>query len=201
MSAASAPVSRPSSDSASGRRRGPGRPPKPVVDHPAPLWGRTFEPEGFAEALDAEMRRHGDTVWSLHKALLAKGATIDRTTLGAWRRDAKTPESAPRLEAVDLIEHRYRLPPGSLRSKLGARRAVSGRRLEGVTAAERRRLAWHLPDDFERRPPVEQAEILDWVRTNILTGGTPYHRYHAAISRHRFGLRFDHLYWDIELEP
>lgn len=70
---------------------------------------------------------------------------------------------------------------------------MSGRRLEGVTAAERRRLAWHLPDDLDRRPTAEQAEIINWVRANILTGGTPYHRYHAAISKHRFGLRFDHL--------
>lgn len=94
MSQAFARIALPPSDPAPDRRRGPGRPPKPIVDHPSPLWARTLEPDGFADALDAEMRRHGDTVWSLHKALLAKGGTIDRTTLRAWRRDAKTPESA-----------------------------------------------------------------------------------------------------------
>ena len=175
-------------------RRGRGRPPRPVVEHPAPLWKRKIDPQDFATALDAEMARHGDSIWSLHKALSVKGATIDRTTLGAWRRNAKAPENAASLEAVALIEHRYRLPPGELRRRLGAGRAIAGQTLPpGVSPAERRRLAWHLPDDFARRSAEAQQEIIDWVRSSILTGGTAYHRYHAAISKHRFAFRFDHL--------
>lgn len=175
------------------RQSGAGRPARPVVDHPPARWDRISEPGGFAAALDGEMKRHGDSVWSLHKALASKGATVDRTTLGTWRRNAKTPESAASLWAVDLIEHRYRLPSGYLRDRLSPGRAAAGQTLPGIAASERRRLAWHLPDDFCRRTPDEQAEIIDWVRSHILTGGTAYHRYHAAISKHRFAFRFDHL--------
>lgn len=175
------------------RRSGPGRPARPVVEHPPALWDRADAPPGFAAALDAEMRRHGDSAWSLHKALVAKGAAIDRTTLRAWRRKAKAPQTVQSLAAVDLIEHRYRLPAGYLRSRLSQGKAVSGHSLPGIAASERRRLAWHLPDDFSARPAGEQAEIVAWVRDTILTGGTDYHRYHAAVSKHRFAFRFDHL--------
>lgn len=174
-------------------RRGRGRPPRPLVDHPAALWDEPTAAKGFGAALDAEMKRHGESAWMLHRALVAKGAKVDRTTLAAWRRDAKAPETAASLRAVDLIEARYRLTPGALRSRLGEGRAVSGQVLPGIPLAERRRLAWHLPADFARRPATEQAEIIDWVRSSILTGGTAYHRYHSAISKHRFALRFDHL--------
>ncbi|WP_313452330.1 hypothetical protein [Brevundimonas sp.] len=175
------------------RRSGPGRPPRAVVEHPSALWDRVGSIRGFAEALDAEMTRHGDTAWSLHKALAAGGETVDRTTIRAWRRNTKAPENASSLKAVERIEHRYRLPPGYLKSRLGPGRAVSGQEIKGVAPAERRRLAWHLPDDFASRSPAQQSEIVDWVRSSILTGGTPYHRYHAAISKHRFAFRFDHL--------
>lgn len=175
-------------------RRGRGRPPRPLLDHPVALWlPQTTATAGFGAALDAEMKRHAESAWMLQRALAAKGVRIDRTTLGAWRRDAKVPESAESLRAVDLIEARYRLEPGTLRSRLGQGRAARGQVVSGIPLAERRRLAWHLPDDFSRRSAAQQTEIIDWVRSSILTGGTAYHRYHAAISKHRFALRFDHL--------
>lgn len=180
-------------DASRQRRRGAGRPPSPVVEHPAPLWDFTTGPDGFSAALDAEMRRHGDSAWSLHKSLVARGSTIDRTTISAWRRGAKAPDTISSAHALDLIEQRYRLPAGYLRTRLTRGRAVSGHDLPGVSKAERRRLAWHLPDDFNARPAEERAQIVDWVRTSILTGGTPYHRYHAAVSKHAFGIRFHHL--------
>lgn len=182
--------SAPSAPSGGGR---PGPPARPVIEHPPALWDHVVAPLGFAAALDAEMRRHGDSAWSLHKALVAKGSTIDRTTLRTWRRNAKAPVTVQSLAAVDLIEHRYRLPAGYLRSRLSPARGVSGHALPGIPVSERRRLAWHLPDDFSARSLEEQAEIVAWVRETILTGGTDYHRYHAAVSNHRFAFRFDHL--------
>ncbi|HCQ53238.1 MAG TPA: hypothetical protein DIV82_03760 [Brevundimonas diminuta] len=175
-------------------RRGRGRPPNPIVEHPPALWDRKDDRAGFAEALDEEMKRHGDSAWGLHKALASKGCKVEPTTLRAWRLNAKAPETMDSLRVVDLIEHRYRLPAGHLRRRLKGGRALAGQPLlPGVTPSERRRLAWHLPDDFARRTPEQQQEILNWVRSSILSGGTAYHRYHAAISKHRFALRFDHL--------
>lgn len=173
------------------RRPGPGRPPKPVVEYPEPLWEPVEAPHDFAAAFDAEIRRHGDSVWGLHKATTAKGGMVDRTTLGAWRRGTKGPQTPASLQVVDLIENRYRLPRGYLRSRVTHGRAVSGHRLPEVGAAERRRLAWHLPDDFNARTASEQAEILAWVRSSVLSGGTAFHRYHAEVSKHRFAIRFE----------
>lgn len=174
-------------------RKGPGRPPKPVVEHPAPLWDPTELPPTFAEALDAEMKRHADSAWGLYRAIAAKGVSVDRTTLSAWARGVKEPATPASLAIIDLIEHRYRLPSGHLRSRLSPARAVSGHRPKGIGPAERRRLAWHLPDDFNTRSPGQQKEIIDWVQSNVLSGGTPYHRYQAEISKHRFSIRFDGL--------
>ena len=174
-------------------RRGPGRPPKPIVEYPEALWEPAQAARDFASALDEEIRRHGDSVWGLHKAVEAKGGLIDRTTLGAWRRGAKGPQTPDTLKVVDLLEARYRLSPGYLRSRITHGRAVSGHSLPDIGAAERRRLAWHLPDDFNARPAARQAEILAWVRSSVLSGGTAYHRYHAEISKHRFAIRFEGL--------
>ncbi len=145
----------------------------------------------FDAALGAEMKRHGDSAYSLHRAIAAKGGSSDRTTITAWRRGTKAPRTPASLNVVDLIERRYRLPEGYLRSRLTQGRAVSGHDTGGIGPAERRRLAWHLPDDFGTRSPAQQGEIIAWVRTFILSGGTAYHRYHAETSKHRFAIRFE----------
>ena len=182
-----------SADDVLPKRRGPGRPPNPITEHPLSLWDRMDIQGGFAALLDAEMKRHGDTDYGLHRAIKARGGLVDRTTLGAWRRSVKAPQTPASLHVVALIEDRYRLPKGYLKSRLTPGRAISGHLVSGVGHAERRRLAWHLPDDFNDRRPAEQEEILAWVRSSVLSGGTAYHRYHAAVSKHRFAIRFEGL--------
>ena len=54
-------------------------------------------------------------------------------------------------------------------------------------------MAWHLPNDFDDRPAAERREILEWVRTVIISGATDYRRYQAAASRDRFAIRFPDL--------
>ena len=137
------------------------------------------------------MQCHGDNVWRLLKALNASEKLVDRKSLSAWRTGIKAPQSGMSMRALALIEARYQLDPGHLRAKLPPNRAVAGLHHVGISIAEGRRLAWHLPDDFGRRKSAEQAEILDWVRTAVLGGGTAYGRYHSRVSRERFSLRFD----------
>lgn len=114
------------------------------------------------------MPRHGDSTCHLHKALIHFGARVDRTTLLKWVKGQKSPTSVMSLTILGMIEQRYRLPTGYFKSKLlQGRRAASGhKKLKGVGSAERRRLAWHLPDDFDHRPAKEREEILEWVRTS-----------------------------------
>lgn len=136
------------------------------------------------------MRRHGDTAHRLHKAIVAQGARSDRKTLSDWRRGIKEPQTGQSLDTIAAIERRYQLDAGYFASRLGRCRAIRGQCAAEIPPAESRRLAWHLPDDFRRRPLADQAEILAWVRGRVLSSGTAYARYHAEVSKQRFGLQF-----------
>ncbi|WP_234889865.1 hypothetical protein V6582_21150 (plasmid) [Agrobacterium vitis] len=61
---------------------------------------------------------------------------------------------------------------------------------EDISAAERRRLAWHLPDDFSSLPFSKREEIIEWVRRVIISGSTDYRRYQAAAIKQRYAIRF-----------
>jgi hypothetical protein len=137
------------------------------------------------------MRRHGDSPQRLQRALAARGLTIDYSAIAMWRRGRKAPASRESMAVLRGIERRYRLPEGYFRSKLPhPSRATRGLNIEGIGAAEQRRLAWHLPDDFHERGAAEREEILEWVRRVVVSGATEYRRYQAAAMKQRFSIRF-----------
>ncbi|MBX9793653.1 MAG: hypothetical protein K2Y02_05065 [Burkholderiaceae bacterium] len=145
----------------------------------------------FSEALDLHMRRHRDGPRQLRNAIVAPGDSLDWTAIRSWRQGRKEPRSAASFELLARIEARYRLPAGYFRRKLAhPSRATTCLSLPGVKPSERRRLIWHLPDDFDRRPPAERSEILEWVRRVIISGSTEYRRYQALAIRDRYALRF-----------
>jgi hypothetical protein len=169
-------------------KRGPK--PRPVVEFPTPLSEAWLDPPHFGEALTLHVRRHGETYWSLHRAIIREGETFDRKTLQNWAAGTKMPRSAVSLRMLGRIEHRYGLHTGYFAAKL----PVSGRAvvhtLPGLPPAERRRIAWHLPDDFDERSNDERQEIIDWVRRVIVTGSTAFRQFQAEALRTRYGLRF-----------
>jgi hypothetical protein len=170
-------------------RRGPK--PKPVVEHPEPLTDDWVDPPSFAAALALHIGRHGDSYHHLHRAIIREGERFDRKTLQFWATGTKRPQSVVSFDVLARIEHRYRLPSGYFRTKLEqSGRAPLGHDLPDVIPSERRRMAWHLPDDFEKRPPMERSEILEWVRTVIISGTTEYRRFQAEAIKLRYGLRF-----------
>lgn len=175
-------------------RKKPGVPARPIVEFPEATSPVFDEPTTFCEALDLQMSRHGDTAWSLHRAIVHKGGIFDRSTLAAWRRGAKVPRSLESMEILGRIERRYRLPEGHFKAKLPhPSRSPTGHDIAGISPSERRRIAWHLPDDFDRRPAREQEEILEWVRRVVVSGSTDYRRYQAAAMKTRFAIRFPTL--------
>ncbi|RYD75634.1 MAG: hypothetical protein EOP84_17995, partial [Verrucomicrobiaceae bacterium] len=162
-----------------------------IKDFPEPIWSEWEDPPTFAEALDLQMRRHRDGAHRLRTAIAAAGDTFNWATIRSWRRAQKEPQSVASLEILGRIEERYRLPAGYFRSKLGHRvRATTGISLPGVTPSERRRLIWHLPDDYDRRSQSEQQEILAWVRRVVISGSTEYRRFQALAIRDRYAIRF-----------
>lgn len=176
-----------------------GRKPTPIVEFPVAIEDHWDETRCFRDALDLHMRRHGDTGWRLHAAIVRPGETFNISTLASWRRGVRAPQDALSFEVLARIERRYRLSEGYFKSKLGnAPRATRGAAVLGLSEAEMRRLAWHLPDDFRRRPINEQHEIVDWVRRVIVSGSTDYRRFQAAALKQRYGLKLGSSAGDVE---
>jgi hypothetical protein len=149
------------------------------------------EPDSFHEALDLHMKRFGDSCNHLCRAIVRPGDLTDRRTLLSWRTGEKSPRSVESLAVLLRIERRYRLPVGYFKAKLPhPARAAKGHVVDGIGAAERRRLAWHLPDDFDKRPEAEREMILSWVRSVVVSGSTDYRRFQSAAMKYRYALRF-----------
>lgn len=152
-----------------------GRKPTPVVENPMPNTEEWIDPPGFREALVLHLGRFSESYYQLHRAIIKVGEKLDRSTLQSWVEGRRAPRNAASLEILARIEHRYGLPAGYFKSKLpNPARAPSGFLIKGVSPAEQRRLAWHLPDDFNSRSLKEQAEILDWVQNVVISGATEY---------------------------
>lgn len=165
--------------------------PAPRQGRARPVWDVWDEPDNFSEALDIHMRRHGETSTVLHAAVREPGEALNKSTIAAWRRGAKVPRTLESLRVLVRIEARYGLPSGYFKAKLpNPSRSATGHALADVSASERRRLAWHLPDDFDDRPAEEQEEILRWVRQTIVAGATEYRRFQAAAMKTRYAVRF-----------
>lgn len=168
-----------------------GAKPKAIVEFPTPLFEVSDDPDSFKEALELQMRRHGDSYWHLYRAVVRSNEDPDHSTIFHWMRGTKVPRTVASFEMLVRIEKRYRLPEGYFRSKLPHQaRSVVGHRLDDIGTAERRRLAWHLPDDFNARPRQEQEKILEWVRRVIISGSTDYRRFQAAAMKQRYAVRF-----------
>lgn len=172
-----------------------GRKPKPLFEFPEAITPDWTDVGTFHDAFALHLTRHGDSIGHLHKALARVGAKIDRSTLIQWAAGRKLPSSIRSIAILAKIEERYLLPAGYFKAKLPASpRARSGHdQLRQVLPSERRKLAWHLPDDFDSRPAREREEILQWVRTVIISGTTDYRRYQARTAKHRFAIRFPSL--------
>jgi hypothetical protein len=169
-----------------------GQKPRPIEEFPEPLFAHWEDPDSFQHALKLHMERHGDTYWHLHRAIVRSGENFDRTTIVNWLNGKKIPRSVESIEMLSRIERRYRLPSEYFRGKLpNQARAVRGHDLsQDIGTAERRRLAWHLPDDFNSLPFEKREEIVEWVQRVIVTGSTEYRRFQSAAQRHRYAIRF-----------
>ena len=155
-----------------------GRKALPIIENPTPAFTEWVDPPTFREAFVLHLRRFSESYYQLHRSIIGPGEKLDRATLQSWTEGRRTPASAASFEMLTRIEQRYGLPSGYFKAKLpNPARAVSGLMVKGMPRAEQRRLAWHLPDDFNSRPLKEQAKILDWVQNVVISGATEYRRF------------------------
>jgi len=171
-----------------------GRKPRPIEEFPEARTPDWIDPTHFRDALALHMERHGDSTHHLCRAIANSGQRVDYATIRTWLRGDRMPQSSRSMAILMWIERRYRLPVGYFKAKFShPARATIGPRRKGISSAEQRRLAWHLPDDFDQRPKKERDSILDWVRTAIITGATDYRRFQAEAMKHRYAIRFPAL--------
>ncbi|MBZ9894420.1 MULTISPECIES: hypothetical protein [unclassified Mesorhizobium] len=183
-------IDRPEKQTATPRQK-PGIKPREIEEFPEALFKEWSDPASFPEALELHMRRHGDSYWHLHRAVVRDDENFDDSTIRHWLQGSKAPRSVASMEVLARIERRYRLPAGYFKTKLPHQtRSASGHILDDIGAAERRRIAWHLPDDFNARSRDEQEEILKWVQRVIIRGSTDYRRFQAAAMKQRYAIRF-----------
>lgn len=141
------------------------------------------------------LQRHGETYWSLHKAVIRPDENFDRKTFVTWCTGRRNPRSVESMKVLGRVEQRYRLPSGYFAGKLENKsRSITGFQTLGIKSSEQRRLAWHLPTNFNERPLAEQEEIVAWVRNVVLSGTTEYRKFQAAAMRNRFAIRFPSLF-------
>lgn len=172
-------------------RERPGVKAKAVEEFPEPSSGDWDDTAVFHEALTLHMQRHGDSYWHLHRAVVRADESFDIKTIVSWMQGTRSPRSVESMEILGRIERRYRLPTGYFREKLPHQaRASGGYELDNVSPSERRRLAWHLPDNFNSLPFSEREKIIEWVRRVIISGATDYRRFQAAAAKHRYAIRF-----------
>lgn len=169
----------------------PGPKPKPISEIPEPVFEANEEPNSFADALTYHMRRFGESYWQLHRAVVRIDETFDAKTLLSWIEGHRVPRSVASYTILGRIERRYGLAQGYFKAKLPHQsRSLYGHDLEDISPAERRRLAWHLPDDFGSLPFSKREEILEWVRRVIISGSTDYRRFQATATKQRYAIRF-----------
>lgn len=172
-------------------RRRRSRGPRPVAAFPKPLWTTWVDPPDFASALDLHIRRHGDTGYGLAKIMGGPTETIASSTFYVWRRAEHAPRSSKCLRILAALEQRYGLPAGYFAAKLPhPGRMKTNAKILARSVSERRRLAWHLPDNFDQLPRARRDEIVEWVETVIISGATDYRRYQAEAMKQRYAVQF-----------
>ncbi|MGG6893773.1 hypothetical protein [Rhizobium sp. BR 315] len=163
----------------------------PFVEFPTPLFDQWIDPPDFAEALQLHLRRHDETYWKLYRAVIGPDEPMAKGTLLSWIEGRRVPRSTDSFEVLGRIERRYRLPEGYFKAKLPhPSRSASGFNLSGIDPAERRRMAWHLPDDFNSLSFQKREEIVEWVRRVVISGSTDYRQFQAAAVKQRYAIRF-----------
>ncbi len=155
-------------------------------------WPLSGEAEVHApDLIGYHMHRFGESYRQLCRPVVRLGETFDSKTLPSWIEGDRVPRSVASVDILSRIERQYRLPAGYFKGKLPHQtRSLRGHDLGDIAPAERRRLAWHLPDDFSSLAFSKREEILDWVRRVIISGSTDYRRYQAAASKQRYAIRF-----------
>lgn len=131
---------------------------------------KAWSGQTFAQRLDSLMREADESAPGLARALGAMGHTIHSNVIRNWRLGLRHPHPQSQKDRVIAIAQHLGVPASDLLEALPsrARQSQSYSALGDLDTSVRRRIAPHLPDDFDSRAPAEQDEIVQWVIGNCL---------------------------------
>lgn len=127
------------------------------------------EGETFGECLARLRAASGLSYRELQSAASTSNKKADSAALYRWERGETYPHAKTSLLIVKRLEVVFGVPAGTLVSKLPKVRYKAPSSDLALPASLKRRIAPHLPHNFDSRSDDEQEEILSWVAENILS--------------------------------
>lgn len=127
-----------------------------------------YEDETFGERLVRLRKLAGMTVTELARSIVKGSETPHRSKISSWETGAWRPEPSSQDEVI-LISSVLGVPPGYLLEKMPKDPRQARSYETGLPRSIQRRVAQHLPDDFETRSLEERDVILSWISENILS--------------------------------
>lgn len=127
-----------------------------------------FDDESFAQRL-RRLREASEMSRSELASAVSRGAAkLTKASIKQWEMEIRRP-SSDMMEQLAKIERVFGVSPGTLKDLLPKEAFKASHKSTGLTGSIQRRVAQHLPEDFDSRPTIEQDEILAWVSENILS--------------------------------
>lgn len=127
-----------------------------------------YDDETFGERLARLRKIAGMTVTNLARAIVNGSETAPMSKISNWEKGVGRPDPSSQEEVI-LISTVLGVPPGYLLEKMPKYPRQARSYETGLPRSIQRRVAQHLPADFETRSLEERDVILSWISVNILS--------------------------------
>ncbi|WP_157070222.1 hypothetical protein [Aureimonas frigidaquae] len=148
----------------------------------------------FAVAVREQLRVRGHFASKVAAEMAKDGHPGPRAdTIYRWLAGRTLPSSAKSVDFTLRVEQHFGLARYELTDLLPRDVRLYARNRAEMSYREVHTLAWHLPDDFDRRPRKDRTQILEWVRSTVFHQQTEYRRYVGEMRDKPFSLRFENI--------
>jgi len=146
----------------------------------------------FAKELARQLKIHGDTGRALLTSLAPDEAHAPNM-FDRWIKDGKRPRTPSSFKLLNKLEKRYQLPTDYFRLIL-LPETPTEEVIGQIPSGQRQNARWHLPKNFDTRPPSERKTIVRWLEKNVLQGATEYGAYQRTATKDRYMLRLPDIH-------
>jgi hypothetical protein len=160
---------------------------------------RTFNREQFAREIARQIRGRGHNYEQFIRGIFKRKSRHTKNLLRQWANGELVPRWPNSFRLLNRIEERLDLPKNHFRRILISR-SKQQLILDKVVKNQQQFVRWHLPSDFDTRSSVEQDQVFEWIKQNVLRGGTDYGQYIKNTCSICYTLRLPRIH-DIPGQP